>query len=236
MKIELKLNADNTWSVVCGGEVVSTHATIKAANDAKFDIQRGISAGDRFPAGWHRDHQADSAGRLRPKQKDSAVAHDCGRVSTKGRVVPVANATVAQSISRVTIAVALQAARTEAAEHQAWINAINRAALNLEACGWAFDGDVLQIASATTPAVRYTVDHRGCQCKAGQAGRPCWHRAAWRLLRKAAEMAALAEEMRAAEGLALDDAMQVAARELNAFHSYAQRWNATVLATSTRRG
>ncbi|HSH82147.1 MAG TPA: hypothetical protein VLA19_26775 [Herpetosiphonaceae bacterium] len=24
--------------------------------------------------------------------------------------------------------------------------------------------------------------------KAAQAGRPCWHRAAWRLLRKAAEM------------------------------------------------
>lgn len=101
----------------------------------------------------------------------------------------MANSSIAQSISRVTVAAALQAARTEAAEHQAWINAINRAALNLEACGWAFDGDVLQIASATTPAVRYTVDHTGCQCKAGQAGRPCWHRAAWRLLRKAAEMA-----------------------------------------------
>src|SRR3954454_12131137 len=146
----------------------------------------------------------------------------------------MANATVAQSISRVTVAAALQAARTEAAEHHAWINAINRAALNLEACGWAFDGDVLQIASATTPAVRYTVDHTGCMCKAGQAGRPCWHRAAWRLLRKAAEMAALAEEMSAAEGLTLDDAMHVAASQLGALHSYAQRWNATVLAYSRR--
>ena len=72
-------------------------------------------------------------------------------------------------------------------EHRAWINAINRAALNLEACPWAFDGEVLRIASASSSA-RYTVGVGGCKCKAGQAGRPCWHRAAWRLLRKAAEM------------------------------------------------
>ncbi len=99
----------------------------------------------------------------------------------------MANASITQSISRQTVAAALQAARTEAAEHRAWINAINRAALNLEACPWAFDGDVLRIASATSGA-RYTVGIDGCECKAAQAGRPCWHRAAWRLLRKAAEM------------------------------------------------
>ncbi len=50
----------------------------------------------------------------------------------------MANASVAQAISRQTVAAALRAARTEAAEHQAWINAINRAAVNLEACSWAF--------------------------------------------------------------------------------------------------
>ncbi len=98
----------------------------------------------------------------------------------------MAKATVAQVVNRQTVA-ALQAARTEAAEHRAWINAINRAALNLEACPWAFDGDVLRIASATSGA-RYTVSVEGCECKAAQDGRPCWHRAAWRLLRKAAEM------------------------------------------------
>ncbi len=36
--------------------------------------------------------------------------------------------------------------------------------------------------------MRYTVSPEGCECKAAQEGRPCWHRAAWRLLRKAAEM------------------------------------------------
>jgi len=99
----------------------------------------------------------------------------------------MANASVAQSISRQTVAAALREARIQAAEHRAWINAINRAALNLEATAWAFDGDVLRIASASTTA-RYTVTPDGCECRAGGAGKPCWHRAAWRLLRKAAEM------------------------------------------------
>ena len=100
----------------------------------------------------------------------------------------MANATVAQSISRRTVAAALAAARVEAAEHNAWINAINKAALNLEASPWAFDGEILRIASASRPENRYTVTPEGCECKAGQAERPCWHRAAWRLLRKAAEV------------------------------------------------
>lgn len=101
----------------------------------------------------------------------------------------MANASVTQLISRQSVAQALQAARTEAAEHQAWMNAINRAALNLEACPWQFDGEVLVIQSATTGGTRYTVDASGCGCRAHAAGRPCWHRAARRLLIKAAEMA-----------------------------------------------
>ena len=101
----------------------------------------------------------------------------------------MANATVTQAVNRSTVAAALAAARLEAAKHQAWINAINRAALNLEACPWQFDGDILVIKSATSTA-RYTVDAQGCPCHAGKAGKPCWHRAAHRLLVKAAELAA----------------------------------------------
>ncbi len=99
----------------------------------------------------------------------------------------MANSTVAQSISRQTVAAALREARIQAAEHKAWINAINRAALNLEACPWVFDGEILRIASASS-GTRYTVTPEGCECKAFEAGRPCWHRAAWRLLCKAAEV------------------------------------------------
>ena len=90
-------------------------------------------------------------------------------------------------------------ARIEAAEHQAWINAINRAALNLEAAPWAFDGEALRIASASTTGARYTVTPAGCECKAAEAGRPCWHRAAWRLLVKAVELVPPRAELTEAE-------------------------------------
>ncbi len=100
----------------------------------------------------------------------------------------MANASVAQSISRQTVAAALRQARIEAAEHKAWINAINRAALNLESCVWQFDGETLVIASASSNK-RYTVTQYGCECRAFADGWPCWHRAARRLLIKAAELA-----------------------------------------------
>ncbi len=45
----------------------------------------------------------------------------------------MANASVAQAISRQTVAAALRQARIEAQEHRAWITAINKVALNLEA-------------------------------------------------------------------------------------------------------
>ena len=101
----------------------------------------------------------------------------------------MAKATVAQSISRRNVAQALQAARRQCGQHLRWLNALNRAALNLEACPWQFDGDTLVITSATDTGARYTVDAHGCQCRAAAKGNPCWHRAAHRLLVKAAEMA-----------------------------------------------
>lgn len=64
----------------------------------------------------------------------------------------MANASIAQSINRSTVAAALHAARAECHRYKAWLNAVNRAALNLEACPWAFDGEILVIASATSKA------------------------------------------------------------------------------------
>ena len=101
----------------------------------------------------------------------------------------MANATVAQKIDRRNVARALHAARAACQQDRRWLNAVNRAALNLEACPWQFDGETLVIASATTQGTRYTVTSECCQCKAHRDGRPCWHRAARRLLVKAAEMA-----------------------------------------------
>jgi hypothetical protein len=98
----------------------------------------------------------------------------------------MANATVAQAVNRQTVA--LQEARKQAAEHQAWLNAINKAALYLSAEQWAFDGETLVIMSATTDDARYLVTVKHCECRAFKRGIPCWHRAAVRLLEKTAEV------------------------------------------------
>ncbi len=104
----------------------------------------------------------------------------------------MAQASLAQ-VTRHTVAQAIAQARKDCAHSIRWLNAVNRAALELEVGGWQFDGATLRMPRATNPATRYTVDAHGCTCKAGQAGRPCKHRAAWRLLIKAAELAAKAQ-------------------------------------------
>jgi hypothetical protein len=100
----------------------------------------------------------------------------------------MANAIFAQAVNRQSVALALRDARAKCAASQRWLNAVNRAALNLEACKWSFDGEALQVESATNSGKFYTVTVEACPCKAGQKGEPCWHRAGCRLLVKAAEM------------------------------------------------
>lgn len=100
----------------------------------------------------------------------------------------MANASIAQAVNRQSVALALRDARTRCAASQRWLNALNRAALNLEACKWSFDGESLRIESATNSGKFYTVTVESCPCQAGQQGEPCWHRAGCRLLVKAAEM------------------------------------------------
>ncbi len=138
----------------------------------------------------------------------------------------MSNASVAQAVNRISVGAALQAARIEAGEHQQWITAINRASLNLEACRWAFDGELLRIESATNSGTYYTVDAHACACKAGQAGRACWHRAAHRLLIKASEIAELAAEISMVEGLATDEAMQIASGAVSGLQAFARHWDA----------
>jgi hypothetical protein len=99
-------------------------------------------------------------------------------------------AALLSSVTRSNVARAVAAARAACANRPYWLNAVNRAVFELEVGHWAFDGTVLLIASSTAPRVRYTVDASGCTCKAGKAGKPCKHRAAWRLLINAAAHAA----------------------------------------------
>ena len=98
----------------------------------------------------------------------------------------MATSSVAVLFDREAVGKALAEARRHCAHDVGWTNAINRAALNLEACQWQFDGNTLIIRSATRSNVHYTVNGEGCECKAFQAGRACWHRAARRILVKAA--------------------------------------------------
>ena len=100
----------------------------------------------------------------------------------------MANASIAQAVNRQTVALALRDARAKCAASHRWLNAVNRAALNLEAVRWQFDGDTLRVESATNSGDFYTVTVEVCPCSAGKAGKPCWHRAGCRLLCKAAEM------------------------------------------------
>ena len=102
----------------------------------------------------------------------------------------MANAHVTAAVNRKSVALALRDARAKCAASQRWLNAVNRAALNLESCRWSFDGDTLKIESATNSGTFYTVTVEQCPCKAGQKSEPCWHRASCRLLVKAAEMVA----------------------------------------------
>jgi len=85
----------------------------------------------------------------------------------------MANATVAQAVNRQTVALALRDARAKCAASHRWLNAVNRAALNLEAVRWQFDGDTLRVESATNSGDFYTVTVEVCPCSAGKAGKPC---------------------------------------------------------------
>ena len=102
----------------------------------------------------------------------------------------MAAGSIAALVNREAMGKALAQARRDSADSKSWLNAINRAALNLEACQWQFDGETLIVKSATED-LHYTVTKDGCECKAFLAGRACWHRAARRLLIKAAELACI---------------------------------------------
>ena len=100
----------------------------------------------------------------------------------------MANAIV-QHITKESIGKAIAQARIDCQHSRRWLNAVNRAAVELLVSHFQFDGEILSIESATAPGTRYHVDAHGCSCPAGHAGKPCKHRAAWRLLLKSAEIA-----------------------------------------------
>ncbi|MCC7017797.1 MAG: hypothetical protein IT564_11410 [Rhodospirillales bacterium] len=67
---------------------------------------------------------------------------------------------------------------------QRWLNAIDRALDELEKSRWMFNGVVLKVMSRTNTQQTYVIEQatKRCSCTAGKNGKPCWHRAAYRLL------------------------------------------------------
>lgn len=94
------------------------------------------------------------------------------------------------NITRQTVAAVLVEARAKVADNRRWATALAKAATELEATPWYFTGAILVIGSRTTPGKKYRVDGQHCECAAHAKNNPCWHRAAARLLIRAAQVAA----------------------------------------------
>ncbi len=104
-------------------------------------------------------------------------------------------------VDRQNVGLALRQARHTYRLDRTMLNAVNKAALNLEANAWQWDGVTLSIESATEVG---TVTHRlsereACTCKAGQKGRACWAYAALQLLVIAGQLAARPKQPRMTE-------------------------------------
>lgn len=96
----------------------------------------------------------------------------------------------AVKFSRQDAAKALRQLRQTLPDFSPEKNAVNKAAMNLEACIWQFDGITLVIESASVGRRTYHATADTCNCPAGNAARGCWHRAAIAVLLRAQAFAA----------------------------------------------
>lgn len=135
-----------------------------------------------------------AASHLCAEQKLNELVYDLlrrgntGAADTPAAVTDPAPAAVnVSNITRQTVAAVLVDARRKVADNRRWANALAKASTELEASTWYFTGQVLVIASRTTAGKRYRVTGQTCECSAHSKGNPCWHRAAHRLLVKAAQ-------------------------------------------------
>jgi len=82
-----------------------------------------------------------------------------------------------------TLAAVVDQARTDAADHPRWLHAIDRAVVELVENPWIERGELHGIIVASSTSGNLYAANGTCQCTAYQYGRPCWHRAAARLVR-----------------------------------------------------
>jgi hypothetical protein len=149
-------------------------------------------------------------------QSDQVEEHDLSHlVSGHGMFRSMTTTTVAQpvNITREHVGRALYSWRKNVEHNPRDLNAVNRAALNLEACPWYMTpiGELV-ITSATTSRTRYHVTLDGCDCRAAMSGRACWHVAAYKLLHTADAMRRLQASQKTAQGIT--DDVQILVDEL----------------------
>ncbi len=80
-----------------------------------------------------------------------------------------------------TLAVVVAQARADASAHPRWLAAIGRACLELETNPYIERVDHGLVIGS--PSGKCYAANGTCQCRAFDFGRPCWHRAAARLVR-----------------------------------------------------
>ncbi len=85
------------------------------------------------------------------------------------------------TLDPITLAVVVAQARSDAAERPRWLAAIGRAVLELETNPWIERADHGLIIGS--PSGKCYAANGTCQCRAFDFGKPCWHRAAARLVR-----------------------------------------------------
>jgi len=93
--------------------------------------------------------------------------------------------------SREAVAAALLKARAACADDARWMRAANKASLELERGAWAWNGRMLVVRSRSS-ARQYRCTATTCECPAAARSIPCWHRAAARLVERAATLPAQA--------------------------------------------
>lgn len=161
----------NDFEVLVDGEIVGYTGTMIEAIEAADQHIAGLL---ELEARYITEEAADQAAPVASEAPAAPVA------------VNVAN------ISRQSVAAVLVEARRKVADNRRWATALAKAATELEASGWYFTGQILVIASRTTPGTRYRVTAQGCECPAHSKGNPCWHKAARKLLINAAQRPAQA--------------------------------------------
>jgi len=122
---------------------------------------------------------------------------------------------MALNLNATTLAAVVEKATHDAAAHQRWVNAIQRAADELDSNPWIERGELHGLVIGS-PSGRLYSANGVCGCEAYTFGRPCWHRAAARIVRLCDEREASAAQL-ADKVINVVDQSRLASRAAAAF-------------------